>query len=93
MQDRMHSAIGIDLQARQSYDAFVAGGSRPQCSALDRELQRDYRRLKLRRGSGVGKVAMARKLAVRMYWMLRCQASYAQLVRMHDSPWATPVQK
>lgn len=60
---------------------------------LDRELQRDHWRLKLRRGSGVAKVAMARKLAVRMYWMLRCQASYAQLVRMHDSPWATPVQK
>ena len=26
--------IGIDLQARQSYDAFVAGGSRPQRSAF-----------------------------------------------------------
>jgi hypothetical protein len=26
--------IGIDLQARQSYDAFVAGGSRPQCGAF-----------------------------------------------------------
>jgi transposase len=44
---------------------------------LDGELKQDYQRLKLRRGSGVAKVAIARKLAVRMYWMLRSQASYA----------------
>lgn len=60
---------------------------------LDAELRKDYQRLKLRRGSGVAKVAIARKLAVRMYWMLRSQASYAQLVRMQGSPWATLVTK
>jgi transposase len=60
---------------------------------LDTELRQDYQRLKLRRGSGVAKVAMARKLAVRMYWMLRNQASYAQLVRMQGSPWATLVKE
>ena len=58
---------------------------------LDHELKQDYQRLKLRRGSGVAKVAIARKLAVRMYWMLRRQASYAQLVRMQGSPRATLV--
>jgi transposase len=60
---------------------------------LDAELRKDYQRLKLRRGSGVAKVAIARKLAVRMYWMLRQQASYAQLVRMQGSPWATLVRQ
>jgi transposase len=60
---------------------------------LDAELRQDYQRLKQRRGSGVAKVAMARKLAVRMYWMLRSQAGYAQLVRMQGSPWATLVKK
>ena len=60
---------------------------------LDGELRQDYQRLKLRRGSGVAKVAIARKLAVRMYWMLRGQASYAQLVRMQGSPWATLVKE
>ena len=60
---------------------------------LDAELRKDYQRLKLRRGSGVAKVAIARKLAVRMYWMLRSQANYAQLVRMQGSPWATLVTK
>jgi transposase len=60
---------------------------------LDGELKQDYQRLKLRRGSGVAKVAIARKLAVRMYWMLRSQASYAQLVRMQGSPRGTLVEK
>ena len=59
---------------------------------LDTELRQDYQRLKQRRGSGVAKVAIARKLAVRMYWMLRSPASYAQLVRMQGSPWATLVE-
>jgi len=58
---------------------------------LDAELRQDYHRLKLRRGSGVAKVAIARKLAVRMYWMLRSQAGYAQLVRMQGSPRGTLV--
>jgi transposase len=60
---------------------------------LDADLRQDYQRLKQRRGSGVAKVAMARKLAVRMYWMLRSQAGYAQLVRMQGSPWATLVKE
>jgi transposase len=58
---------------------------------LDTELRQDYQRLKLRRGSGVAKVAVARKLAVRMYWMLRSPANYAQLVRMQGSPRGTLV--
>ena len=60
---------------------------------FDPELKQDYQRLKLRRGGGVAKIAVARKLAVRMYWMLRSQASYAQLVRMQGSPRATLVQQ
>lgn len=60
---------------------------------LDSELRQDYQRLKLRRGGGVAKIAIARKLAVRMYWMLRSQASYAQLVRMQGSPRATLVEE
>jgi transposase len=60
---------------------------------LDGELRQDYQRLKLRRGGGVAKIAIARKLAVRMYWMLRSQASYAQLVRMQGSPRGTLVKK
>ena len=59
----------------------------------DAELRQDYQRLRLRRGGSVAKVAIARKLAVRMYWMLRRQISYAQLVRMQGSSRATLVQQ
>src|SRR5229473_1623503 len=41
----------------------------------DPELRQDYQRLKFRRGHAVAKVAIARKLAVRMYWMLRSGAA------------------
>jgi transposase len=40
----------------------------------DRELRRRYQHLKFRRGGSIAKVAMARHLAVRLYWTLR-QAS------------------
>jgi transposase len=37
----------------------------------DPELRRVYQRLKFRRGAKVAKVALARRLAVRLYWLLR----------------------
>jgi transposase len=40
-------------------------------SRLDPELRRDYQRLQFRRGRAVAKVAITRKLAVRLYWKLR----------------------
>ena len=55
----------------------------------DPALRQDYQRLKFRRGHAVAKVAIARKLAVRMYWMLRSGAAYAQLVRRQGSPGGT----
>jgi transposase len=43
----------------------------------DADLHRMYQRVKYRRGSQIAKVAVARKLAVRLYWMLRNQSDYA----------------
>jgi transposase len=60
---------------------------------MDAELRQDYQRLRLRRGGSVAKVAIARKLAVRLYWMLRRQVDYAQLVRTQGSSRATLVQQ
>jgi len=45
----------------------------------DAELRRVYTRVRHRHSTGVAKVAVARKLAVRLYWMLRRQMDYAQL--------------
>ena len=45
----------------------------------DAALRRCYQRLQHRHSTGVAKVAVARKLALRLYWMLRNQIDYAQL--------------
>jgi transposase len=54
-------------------------------------LRRQYVHLKFRKASAVAKVAIARKLAVRLYWMLRSKNDYAELVRMQGSPGANLV--
>ena len=45
----------------------------------DATLRRMYLRLCLRRSRGQAKVAVARRLATRLYWMLRSGKTYAQL--------------
>jgi transposase len=56
-------------------------------SQSDPELRRHYQRLKFRRGhSAVAKVAVARKLAVRLYWKLREAAQPVPPARMQGSP-------
>ncbi len=59
-------------------------------SRADEELRRDYRRLVFRRGKAVAKVAIARKLAVRLYWTLRQAAQPEPPTPMQGSP-ASPV--
>jgi len=56
-------------------------------SKYDPELRRYYQRLQFRRVvSGVAKVAIARKLAVRLYWKLREAAQSVPPARMQGSP-------
>lgn len=57
-------------------------------SRFDQELRRDYGRLKARKHSALAKVMVARKLAVRMYWMLRENKPYPlrPVARMQGSP-------
>lgn len=47
----------------------------------DRELKQDYRRLAFRHGWAKGRVAVARKLAIRLYILRRDQIDYAEFVR------------
>jgi transposase len=51
----------------------------------DEALHRQYRRLASKKHRAVAKVMVARKLAVRMFWMLKTQKTHAELVRMRDS--------
>ncbi len=60
-------------------------------SQADPELRRKYQRLKLRRGTKVAKVALARILAVRLYWALREASPQRSPVRRPGSPAQTLV--
>jgi transposase len=51
----------------------------------DKDLARMYARLKAKKHHGVAKVAVARKLAVRLYWMARTEKSYPEVVRTQGS--------
>jgi len=55
---------------------------------FDEPLRRDYRRLAARKHKALAKVMVARKLAVRLYWMLRNQQPYSPrpVARMQGSP-------
>jgi transposase len=48
-------------------------------------MRREYQRLAQRRCRALAKVAIARKLAVRLYWMLRKEVDYAQLIQGSDA--------
>jgi len=53
---------------------------------LDPEFRKQYLHRCHRKPKGVAKVAAARKLAVRLYWMLRTQTGYPEIVRIESSP-------
>jgi transposase len=52
----------------------------------DPEFRRQYLHRCHHKPKGVAKVAAARKLAVRLYWMLRTQVAYPEIVRIESSP-------
>ena len=48
--------------------------------------RQQYRQRCHRMEKNVAKIAAARQLAVRLYWMLRTQTPYPQIVRIESSP-------
>jgi transposase len=52
----------------------------------DEEFRREYRHRCHHKPTGVAKVAAARKLAVKLYWMLRTQTPYRPAVHIEGSP-------
>jgi transposase len=59
----------------------------------DEELNRQYRRLASKKHRAVAKVMVARKLTVRMFWMLKTKQTHAELVRMRGSSSHSVVRK
>jgi|GEM_PF-4237067 hypothetical protein len=84
--ERRPAAPGLDQQARQLNDALAVGGSRPDGRAVRSGTAPRLSAMEVPSHGGVAKIAIARKLAVRLYWMLRTKCDYAQLVGMQGSP-------
>ncbi len=53
---------------------------------LDPGFRKQYLHRCHQKPKGVAKLAAARKLAVRLYWMLRTQTGYPEIVRIESSP-------
>jgi transposase len=52
----------------------------------DPQMRSEYLHRCYSKPKGVAKVAAARKLAIRLYWMLRTQTPYTEIVRIESSP-------
>jgi transposase len=87
---REHSSGG-----RQKLGAITKQGNRMLRTLLveaaqmavrcDPGLRREYLHRCHQKPKAVAKVAVARKLAVRLYWMLRTQKPYPEVVRIESS--------
>ena len=53
---------------------------------LDEGFRKQYAHRCHRKAKGIAKVAAARRLALRLYWMLRTQTPYPEIVRIESSP-------
>jgi transposase len=71
--------LGKISKQGNSFLRFLLVEAGQTAARYDPQLKRFYRRLATRKNRGVAKVAVARKLATRMYLMLREGWTYAQL--------------
>jgi transposase IS116/IS110/IS902 family protein len=65
---------------------MLLGEAAQSAVRLDPEFRREYLHRCHSKPRGVPKVAAARNLAVRLYWMLRTQTTYPEIVRIESSP-------
>jgi transposase len=80
--------LGRISKQGSSFLRFLLVEAGQSAARYDPQLKRFYRRLAMRKNRGVAKVAVARKLATRLYLMLREQWTYPQLCQavMQVSP-------
>jgi transposase len=78
--------LGAISKQGNSFMRFLLVQAGLSAARGDAGLGRVYQRLIQRKHHGVAKVAVARKLLVRLYWMLRTKKQYPEVVRMQSSP-------
>lgn len=77
--------LGSITKQGNSFMRFLLVQAGMSAARGEAELGRVYQRLVQRKHHGVAKVAIARKLVVRLYWMLRTKKRYPEVVRMQGS--------
>ena len=88
---REHSSGGrqqlgaITKQGNRFVRMLLVEAAQTACR-LDEGFRKQYQHRCHRKPKGVAKVAAARRLAVRLYWMLRTQTPYPEIVRIESSP-------
>jgi len=80
-----HRRLGSITKQGNSFMRFLLVQAGMSAARGDAELGRVYKRLAQRKHHGVAKVAVARKLVLRLYWMLRTNKPYPEVVRMQGS--------
>ncbi len=78
--------IGSISKQGNSMMRWLLNEAAQTAARYDEDLRRDYQRIKFRRGAAVAKIAIARKLAVRLYWKLREAAQPVPPARLQGSP-------
>jgi transposase len=78
--------LGHISKQGSSFMRFLLVEAGQTAARLDDELKRAYRRLAARKGRAIAKVMVARRLAVRLYWMLRNRWTYTELARHAGKP-------
>ena len=75
-----HQRLGHITKQGSSLLRFLLGEAAQAATHCDADWRRRYMHLAVRRQRNIAKVAMARRLAVRLYWMWRNGWEYAQWV-------------
>ena len=79
-QDKIPQRLGHIAKQGSSLLRFLLGEAALAAARWDADWRRRYMHLAMRRHKNIAKAAMARKLAVRLYWMWRNGRDYSQLV-------------
>jgi transposase len=77
-----HQRLGHITKQGSSLLRFLLGEAAQAAARWDADRRRRYIHLAMPRQSNIAKVAMARRLAVRMYWMWRNGWEYAEWVKL-----------
>ena len=76
----------LAFQQGNSFMRTLLVESAQTVTRLDEGFRKQYLHRCHRMAKGVAKVAAARRLAVRLFWMLRTNTKYPEIVRIESSP-------